>query len=220
MPLQDRLDAITARTRMLVQEERLAFSEQATAELFATGIEDRILAPGANRSHLPATGRRHRQDRLFRRSASRRSIDRQLLPRTLVPVLRHRARDLARPLPRSSAKKMPFWSPSPRRTGARTPSPPSSTGCAFRCFRTPEPRSPASSASPTRSHPRLGGTSARSWSTFRSPTPAEATTPPRKATGACRCRLISSSARMEPSPSPKPTPTRACDRAGGHSGAA
>ena len=46
--LQDRLDAITSRTRALVQAERLAISEQAAAELFATGIEDRILPVGAN----------------------------------------------------------------------------------------------------------------------------------------------------------------------------
>jgi len=45
--LQDRLDAIMARTRALVQAERLAISEQAAAELFATGIEDRILPVGA-----------------------------------------------------------------------------------------------------------------------------------------------------------------------------
>ena len=44
--LQDRLDAITAKTRGLVQADRLAVSEQATAELFASGIEDRILQPG------------------------------------------------------------------------------------------------------------------------------------------------------------------------------
>jgi peroxiredoxin len=41
--LQDRLDAITARTRLLVQPDRLAISEQAVAELFASGIEDRVL---------------------------------------------------------------------------------------------------------------------------------------------------------------------------------
>ena len=45
--LQDQLDEITARTRTLVQADRLAFSEQATADLFATGIEDRILPLGA-----------------------------------------------------------------------------------------------------------------------------------------------------------------------------
>ena len=46
--LQDQLDAITARTRSLVQPERLALSESATAELFASGIEDRILPAGAS----------------------------------------------------------------------------------------------------------------------------------------------------------------------------
>jgi peroxiredoxin len=45
--LQDQLDAITTNTRKLVQPERLAVSEHATAELFATGIEDRILKVGA-----------------------------------------------------------------------------------------------------------------------------------------------------------------------------
>jgi peroxiredoxin len=44
--LQDQLDAITTNTRKLVQAERLAVSEQATAELFASGIEDAILQPG------------------------------------------------------------------------------------------------------------------------------------------------------------------------------
>ncbi len=47
-PLQDQLDAITARTRSLVQPERLALSETAAAELFASGIEDRILPVGAS----------------------------------------------------------------------------------------------------------------------------------------------------------------------------
>ena len=48
LPLQDALDAITARTRALVQPDRLASSEQAVAELFATGIEDRILPAGSS----------------------------------------------------------------------------------------------------------------------------------------------------------------------------
>ncbi len=47
MSLQDQLDAITARTRTLVQPERLALSERIGQELFATGIEDRMLTPGA-----------------------------------------------------------------------------------------------------------------------------------------------------------------------------
>jgi peroxiredoxin len=45
--LQDQLDEITANTRTLVQPERLAVSERAVEELFATGIERNILAVGA-----------------------------------------------------------------------------------------------------------------------------------------------------------------------------
>jgi peroxiredoxin len=45
--LQDQLDSITANTRKLVQPERLAISEQATAEFLHSGIEDRVLRPGA-----------------------------------------------------------------------------------------------------------------------------------------------------------------------------
>lgn len=45
--LQDQLDEITANTRRLVQAERLAVGERAVAELFATGIEERILQVGA-----------------------------------------------------------------------------------------------------------------------------------------------------------------------------
>lgn len=45
--LQDKLDHITQRTRALVQPDRLAFSEQTTADLFHTGIEDRILPVAA-----------------------------------------------------------------------------------------------------------------------------------------------------------------------------
>jgi peroxiredoxin len=45
--LQDQLDEITANTRHLVQAERLAIGERAVEELFATGIEERILPIGA-----------------------------------------------------------------------------------------------------------------------------------------------------------------------------
>lgn len=45
--LQDQLDEITANTRTLVQPERLAINERAVEELFATGIEQRILPVGA-----------------------------------------------------------------------------------------------------------------------------------------------------------------------------
>ena len=52
MTLQDQLDEITANTRHLVQAERLAVGERAVAELFATGIEDRILPVGAHGSRI------------------------------------------------------------------------------------------------------------------------------------------------------------------------
>ena len=45
--LQPKLDQITSNTRRLVQPERLAVSEQATADLFSTGIEEQILPVGA-----------------------------------------------------------------------------------------------------------------------------------------------------------------------------
>jgi peroxiredoxin len=45
--LQDQLDEITANTRHLVQAERLAVGERAVEELFASGIEERILPMGA-----------------------------------------------------------------------------------------------------------------------------------------------------------------------------
>ena len=45
--LQDQLDQITANTRNLVQPERLEISERAVAELYAAGVEDRILQVGA-----------------------------------------------------------------------------------------------------------------------------------------------------------------------------
>ena len=45
--LQDQLDEITANTRNLVQAERMAVGERAVAELFASGIEEKILPVGA-----------------------------------------------------------------------------------------------------------------------------------------------------------------------------
>jgi peroxiredoxin len=45
--LQPQLDRITENTRALVPPERLAISERATAELLASGIEDRVLKVGA-----------------------------------------------------------------------------------------------------------------------------------------------------------------------------
>lgn len=45
--LQDQLDEITAQTRNLVQPERLAIGERAIEELFASGIEDKLLPVGS-----------------------------------------------------------------------------------------------------------------------------------------------------------------------------
>jgi peroxiredoxin len=45
--LQSRLDNITTQTRALVQPERLAITDAAVQQLFATGIEDRILPIGS-----------------------------------------------------------------------------------------------------------------------------------------------------------------------------
>jgi len=45
--LQDQLDEITANTRNLVQPGRMAISERAVQELFASGIEEKILPVGA-----------------------------------------------------------------------------------------------------------------------------------------------------------------------------
>src|SRR3984885_8194379 len=45
--LQDQLDQITANTRTLVQPERLAIGERSIEELFAAGVEQRILPVGS-----------------------------------------------------------------------------------------------------------------------------------------------------------------------------
>ncbi|MGA2571506.1 MAG: peroxiredoxin-like family protein [Terracidiphilus sp.] len=45
--LQDQLDEITANTRNLVQPERMAVSDRAVEDLFASGIEEKILPVGA-----------------------------------------------------------------------------------------------------------------------------------------------------------------------------
>ena len=55
LSLQDALDRITQNTRALVQPERLALSEKATAELFATGIEDGVLPVGATAPEFALT---------------------------------------------------------------------------------------------------------------------------------------------------------------------
>lgn len=60
LKLQDQLDQITGQTRRLVPEERLATSERAVAELYASGIEQKILPVGsaAPQFALPDSNRR------------------------------------------------------------------------------------------------------------------------------------------------------------------
>jgi peroxiredoxin len=61
--LQDRLDAITENTRALVQPERLAVVDQVIAEVFSTGVEDRVLPVGAT---MPAFARPDSNNRIVR----------------------------------------------------------------------------------------------------------------------------------------------------------
>lgn len=68
LSLQDQLDEMTANTRELVPAERLAVSEHAVEELFATGIEDRILPVGSLAPEFAlndATGRLVRSEDLL-----------------------------------------------------------------------------------------------------------------------------------------------------------
>jgi peroxiredoxin len=66
--LQDQLDEIMARTRELVQPDKLAASEQLIADLFASGIEDKILPVGAQAPGfelVESTGRMARSEDLL-----------------------------------------------------------------------------------------------------------------------------------------------------------
>jgi len=66
--LQDQLDEIMARTRELVQPERLELSEHLVADLFAAGVEQKILPVGALAPSFDlaeSTGRRARSEDLL-----------------------------------------------------------------------------------------------------------------------------------------------------------
>ncbi len=63
--LQTQLDDITAQTRKLVQPERLERNERVIAELFASGIEERILKPGQT---IPEFALRDAQNKLVHSS--------------------------------------------------------------------------------------------------------------------------------------------------------
>ena len=105
--LQDQLDEITANTRHLVQAERMAVGERAVAELFASGIEERILPVGALAPEFAlkdATGRLVRSRPTS--SPSARSSSNSFAAAGAPTA--HRARSLARPLRHRSASTTPF----------------------------------------------------------------------------------------------------------------
>jgi peroxiredoxin len=54
--LQEQLDEITANTRRLVQADRMAVGERAVAELFTSGIEEKILPVGATAPEFALNG--------------------------------------------------------------------------------------------------------------------------------------------------------------------
>ena len=164
MPLQDQLDRITQNTRALVQPERLAISEAATAALFSTGIEDRILPVGATAPGftLPdaLTGKPvHLADVLSLGPVILNFFRGRWCPYCVTEL--EQWRDLHADLRRRGAFLLAI---SPQ-TPARTTSPSSSMGYPFPSSPTPEPRSPPNTAWPTPFPPSTGATIAPSWST-------------------------------------------------------
>ncbi len=96
-PLQDQLDEITANTRNLVQAERLAVGERAVEELFATGMEERILPVGAM---APEFALKDSNGKVVRSAdlLGAGSAGDQVLSRAVVPLLHDGARGVARSL--------------------------------------------------------------------------------------------------------------------------
>ena len=116
-PLQDQLDEITSNTRNLVQPERLAISERAVEDLFATGIEDRILpigaqAPSSRSKTRPASPFAPAISSPSARWSSSSSAAAGAL--TAPPSWKPGATSMA-----NSAKVVHSWSPSPRKPSAR-----------------------------------------------------------------------------------------------------
>ncbi len=198
--LQDQLDEITANTRKLVQPDRMAIGERAIEELFASGIEEKILPVGATAPEFTlndASGRPVRSADLLALGP----LVTQFFPRPLVPLLRHRARSVARPpLPpsrirRAARRHQPADHPPERlhgRPAQRCRSPFSPTRAA---------PSPNNSAWPTPSPTTTATTTAPSSSTFPL---SMATTP-----GGCPSPQPMSSPRTAASSTPMPTPTSA-----------
>ena len=166
--LQDQLDEITQNTRNLVQPERMAVSERAVAELFASGIEEKILPVGAIAPEftLPdASGRPVRSADLlalgplvldfFRGRWCAYCVTELEAWRDLYPTLRESGALLAAIGPQT-ARQSDFM------VGQH--------GLPFPVLTDPGCASPSSSASPTPSPNTTATTSARSSSTFRSST--------------------------------------------------
>ncbi len=206
--LQDQLDRITQNTRALVQPERLAISEKATADLFNTGIEDRILKPGAQAPSFTLEDARtgkpvHSADLLalgplvvsfFRGRWDPYCVTELEAWRDLYPQVRERGALFVAISPQTTRQNH-FTLQQHASPTLYSP--------------TPAPPSPKNSASPTPSRPNTAATSSPSSSTSPSTTPASATTTPPKPVGASRSPASSSSTAPTPSSSPKPTPTSA-----------
>ena len=89
-PLQDQLDEITSNTRKLVQAERMAVGERAVEELFATGIEERILPVRRDGAGICAEGFEWKSGTVGGPARNRAAGD-QVLSRAVVPLLHDRA---------------------------------------------------------------------------------------------------------------------------------
>ena len=214
--LEDKLDSITQRTRSLVPADRLAFSEQATADLFGTGIEGRLLPVGAVAPEFTLPD--------ARTGSPVHSADLLALGPLVVSFFRGRwcpycitELEAWRDLFPSSVAGTPSSSPSRPRPRARTASPPTSwQNRSHRPLRFPSRSSPTaivpspgSLASPIPSLSAHAATTAPSSSTFPTPTPPSATTPRRPRAGGFRFQQPSYSAGTASSSTPRRTPISA-----------
>lgn len=212
--LQDKLDQITSNTRRLVQPERLAISEQATADLFSSGIEDGILSVGAPAPPFSL------QDASTGKIVS--SADLLAVGPLVLNFFRGRWcpyciteletwRDLYPQLRRTGAL-FAAVSPQNRRHNAFTAEhllKNAPQQLAFPILSDPEAELAAMFGMPTPSPRGRGATFAPSSSTSPSPIQAKATTTHLSPHGVCPCLPLSSSIRTPPSPSPRRTPTSA-----------
>ena len=150
--LQDQLDEITANTRHLVQPERLAVSERAVEELFASGIEDTILPVGAVAPEFALNDAITAWWCAPPICSPSGPLVLKFFPRRWCPYCITEL-EAWRDLYARFASAARSSSPSARRPSARATSWSASTGCRFPCSPTPAARSPDNSASLDR--PRL-----------------------------------------------------------------